>query len=79
MSESFLNFYTLKVTIEYAYNNGACVPLRVHTVTLKFENKKLIDFKIVMSVQHSPDVSLDKVRQQLIDLVLKEVRTIYPR
>uniref|UniRef100_A0A1I8AX82 S-adenosylmethionine synthase n=1 Tax=Meloidogyne hapla TaxID=6305 RepID=A0A1I8AX82_MELHA len=48
-----------QVTIEYAYDNGACVALRVHT--------------IVMSVQHSPDISLEKVREQVENLVIKEV------
>lgn len=37
-------FYLLKVTIEYQPQNGACVPLRIHTV--------------VISTQHSEDVSL---------------------
>uniref|UniRef100_A0A915LCU6 methionine adenosyltransferase n=1 Tax=Meloidogyne javanica TaxID=6303 RepID=A0A915LCU6_MELJA len=44
-----------QVTIEYAYENGACVALRVHT--------------IVMSVQHAPDISLEKVREQVENLV----------
>uniref|UniRef100_A0A914N1J1 S-adenosylmethionine synthase n=1 Tax=Meloidogyne incognita TaxID=6306 RepID=A0A914N1J1_MELIC len=48
-----------QVTIEYAYENGACVALRVHT--------------IVMSVQHAPDISLEKVREQVENLVIKEV------
>uniref|UniRef100_A0A915P5K2 methionine adenosyltransferase n=1 Tax=Meloidogyne floridensis TaxID=298350 RepID=A0A915P5K2_9BILA len=45
-----------QVTIEYAYENGACVALRVHT--------------IVMSVQHAPDISLEKVREQVENLVI---------
>lgn len=48
-----------QVTIEYAYKDGACVPLRVHT--------------IVMSVQHSPDVPVHSVRSQIEQLVIKEV------
>ncbi|KAL3079010.1 hypothetical protein niasHS_014792 [Heterodera schachtii] len=48
-----------QVTIEYAYKSGACVPLRVHT--------------IVLSVQHSPAVTLDEVRQQLVEMVIKPV------
>jgi len=48
-----------QVTIEYAFEGGACVPLRVHT--------------IVISTQHSPDVSLDKLREQLKSHVVKTV------
>lgn len=48
-----------QVTIEYCHDNGACVPLRVHTV--------------VMSVQHSPNVTLEHLRSQVEQLVIKEV------
>ncbi|KAF7637126.1 S-adenosylmethionine synthase [Meloidogyne graminicola] len=48
-----------QVTIEYVYENGACVPLRVHT--------------IVMSVQHSPNITLEEVREQVEKLVIREV------
>jgi len=48
-----------QVTIEYYYENGACVPKRVHTV--------------VMSAQHSHDVSLEKVRADLKEHVIKSV------
>ena len=44
-----------QVTIEYASEGGACVPVRVHTV--------------VISTQHSPDVSLEDLRKELIDKV----------
>lgn len=48
-----------QVTIEYLNEGGACIPLRVHTV--------------VMSAQHSPEVSLEKVRDDLKEHVLKTV------
>ena len=50
---------TLKVTCEYYFDNGACVPLRVHTV--------------VMSTQHSEKVSLDEVRRDVMEHVIKAV------
>jgi len=60
-----------QVTIEYRFDKGACVPLRVHTV--------------VISAQHSPEVSLDQLRKELMDHVVKPVipqhlideRTVY--
>ncbi|KAF1757149.1 hypothetical protein GCK72_013604 [Caenorhabditis remanei] len=48
-----------QVTIEYASEGGACVPVRVHTV--------------VISTQHSPDVSLEDLRKELIEKVIKAV------
>ncbi|CAD5220006.1 unnamed protein product [Bursaphelenchus okinawaensis] len=48
-----------QVTIEYVYDKGACVPRRVHT--------------IVMSTQHSPDVSLEQIRRELEEHVIKAV------
>lgn len=50
---------------------GACIPLRVHTV--------------VISVQHSEDVSLEQIRKDLMEKVVKNVipakyldeRTVY--
>ena len=48
-----------QVTVEYAIRNGSCIPLRVHT--------------IVISVQHSPDVTLEKIRQDLMEKVIKLV------
>ena len=38
-------------------DNGACVPLRVHTV--------------VISVQHSEDITLEEMRKQLKEKVIK--------
>jgi S-adenosylmethionine synthetase len=48
-----------QVTCEYYFDNGACVPLRVHTV--------------VISTQHSEKVSLEKLRQDVMELVIKPV------
>lgn len=48
-----------QVTIEYKFDEGACIPLRVHTV--------------VISTQHSPDVTLDQLRAELIEHVIKPV------
>lgn len=47
------------MTCEYAIRDGACIPLRVHTV--------------VVSVQHSPDVAIDRVRSDLLQYVIKAV------
>jgi len=48
-----------QVTIEYAYDQGACIPQRVHT--------------IVVSTQHSPDVTLEKLREDLKKYVIEAV------
>ncbi|CAD6194984.1 unnamed protein product [Caenorhabditis auriculariae] len=48
-----------QVTVEYKFENGACVPKRVHT--------------IVISTQHSPDVTLEDVRKDLVEKVVKAV------
>jgi len=48
-----------QVTIEYNYLNGACVPKRVHT--------------IVMSAQHSPDVTIEQLRKDLEEHVIRPV------
>ena len=60
-----------QVTCEYRMVKGACVPLRVHTV--------------VISVQHSEDVTLPQIKKDLMEKVIKAVipgkyldeRTIY--
>ena len=49
----------MKVTCEYKLESGACVPTRVHTV--------------VISVQHSEDVTLDQLRADLMEKVVKAV------
>merc|ERR1712042_20416 len=46
-----------QVTCEYSFKDGACVPKRVHTV--------------VISTQHSEKVSLEVLRQEIIDKVIK--------
>lgn len=48
-----------QVTVEYRDDGGAMEPLRVHTV--------------VISVQHSPDISLDDIRRCLMEKVVKVV------
>ena len=46
-----------QVTVEYKFERGAAVPLRVHT--------------IVVSVQHDPDISIEEQRRQLHEKVIK--------
>merc|ERR1712129_484224 len=48
-----------QVTVEYSIKDGSCVPLRVHT--------------IVVSCQHSPDITIEKLRQDLMEHVIKPV------
>jgi len=48
-----------QVTCEYRMLKGACIPLRVHTV--------------VISVQHSEDISQEQLRHDLMEKVIKEV------
>jgi len=50
---------TLQVTCEYRMQKGACVPLRVHT--------------IVISVQHSEEVSVEDLRRDLMEHVIRAV------
>jgi len=46
-----------QVTVEYKFEGGAAIPLRVHT--------------IVISVQHEPDITLDEMRKQLYEKIIK--------
>jgi len=46
-----------QVTCEYKFDHGACIPIRVHT--------------IVVSTQHSEKVSLEVLRQEIYDKVIK--------
>jgi S-adenosylmethionine synthetase len=46
-----------QVTIEYAFEDGACKPIRVHT--------------IVVSTQHSDKISLDTLRAEIHEKVIK--------
>jgi len=48
-----------QVTAEYRFDHGACIPLRVHTV--------------VVSLQHSEQISLDDLREQIMEKVVREV------
>ena len=48
-----------QVTVEYKSENGAAVPIRVHT--------------IVISVQHEPNITLDQMRKQLYEKVIKVI------
>lgn len=48
-----------QVTIEYKNENGATIPLRVHTV--------------VISCQHADDVTNETIRSTLMDKIIKEV------
>ena len=43
--------------MEYKLDNGACVPLRIHT--------------IVISVQHAEDVSNEVMQKELREIVIK--------
>lgn len=43
--------------MEYKLVNGACIPQRVHT--------------IVVSVQHSEDISLEEMKRKLKDVLIK--------
>merc|ERR1712223_21121 len=45
-----------QVTCEYAFEKGACIPLRVHT--------------IVVSTQHSDKISLDTLRKDIMEKVV---------
>jgi len=48
-----------QVTVEYKFENGACVPQRVHT--------------IVISTQHSPQVTQEQLRDDLLNKIIKPV------
>ncbi len=47
------------MTCEYQLEKGACIPLRVHTV--------------VISVQHSEDITLEQLRAELMEKVVNVV------
>ena len=48
--------------MEYRLESGACIPVRVHT--------------IVISVQHSDDIKLEEMQQQLKAVVIKVHKSI---
>ena len=47
----------IQVTVEYHMKDGACIPVRVHT--------------IVISVQHSDAISLEDIRKHLLEDIIK--------
>ena len=51
--------FVFQVTCDYKFENGACVPTRVHTV--------------VVSTQHSEKVTLTALREDVIEKVIKTV------
>jgi S-adenosylmethionine synthetase len=48
-----------QVTVEYKHDNGAVVPLRVHTV--------------VISAQHSEDITTEQLRKEIKEKIIKKV------
>lgn len=48
-----------QVTVEYTIKDGSCVPLNIHT--------------IVISTQHSPDVTQEQLKADLLEHVIKPV------
>ena len=54
-------FYLLssQVTVEYKFEDGACIPIRVHTV--------------VISTQHDEKVTLEQLKSDLMEKVIKPV------
>lgn len=48
-----------QVTVEYKYDNGACIPLRVDTV--------------VVSAQHADEISTEDLRSEILNKIIKKV------
>lgn len=48
-----------QVTVEYAHDNGAVIPLRVDTV--------------VVSAQHSEDITTEELRKEILEKIIKKV------
>ncbi|KAJ4303623.1 methionine adenosyltransferase sam2 [Kalmusia sp. IMI 367209] len=48
-----------QVTVEYAHDNGAVIPLRVDTV--------------VVSAQHSEDITTEELRKEILEKIIKRV------
>ena len=48
-----------QVTVEYAHDGGAVVPLRVDTV--------------VVSAQHSEDITTEQLRKEILEKIIKKV------
>lgn len=51
--------FVKQVTCEYLFEKGACIPKRVHTV--------------VVSLQHSEKITLENLRTEVMDKVIKTV------
>ena len=51
-----------QVTVEYRMDGGACVPLRVHT--------------IVISTQTDPEISLEDIRKELMENIVKVLNAL---
>lgn len=47
-----------QVTVEYKHDNGAVVPVRVHTV--------------VVSAQHAPDITTEELRKEILEKIIKK-------
>ncbi|KJZ78436.1 S-adenosylmethionine synthase [Hirsutella minnesotensis 3608] len=47
-----------QVTVEYKHDNGAVVPIRVHT--------------IVVSAQHAPEISTEQLRKEIKEKIIKQ-------
>ncbi|CZR60878.1 S-adenosylmethionine synthetase [Phialocephala subalpina] len=48
-----------QVTVEYKHDNGAVIPIRVHTV--------------VVSAQHSEDITTEQIRKEIKEKIIKKV------
>lgn len=55
----YTNLFIHQVTCEYKFQNGACIPQRVHT--------------IVVSLQHSEKIDLEELRSEILAKVIKNV------
>lgn len=52
----------MQVTVEYEIKDGACIPIRVHTV--------------VISVQHSDNIAIEDMKRDLKEIVVKVWRNV---
>lgn len=55
----YSHLHNFQVTCEYLFEHGAAVPLRVHTV--------------VISLQHTDDVTLDVLRKEVMERIILDV------
>ena len=66
------------MTIEYAYEKGACVPKRVHTIVVSTQRafcarRATSDEQRALPLADSEDVTLEELREQLERHVVREV------